>query len=125
MVLYEEAQTRLWAKELCDHLAEAPFWEKAQNTWWKIDDLRHPGVLAGAVSKAIRADVLLVAVRSSEGLPLPFYVWVNSWLPHRPPHRGALIGFIGASGDQTSNSNPLCKYLRTLARRAQMSLLLT
>jgi hypothetical protein len=51
-------------------------------------------VLAGAVSKAMRADVIMVAIRATEGFPLPFYVWVGSWLPHRLRGKGELVALV-------------------------------
>ena len=53
-----------------------------------------PAVLAGAVSKAMRADVIMVAIRATEGFPLPFYVWVGSWLPHRLRGKGELVALV-------------------------------
>src|SRR6516162_2815851 len=93
--VYQDSQTRKWAKEVYERVAKIAGQETARATRWRMSDLSEPGVLAGAVSTAMRADVIVVAVRTGEGLPLPFYVWVNAWLPHRGPQMGALVALLG------------------------------
>src|SRR5262249_34416018 len=93
--LYQDGPTRKWAKEVYERVTHVAGPETARATWWRISDLSEPGVLAGAVSTTMRADVIVVAVRTGEGLPLPFYVWVNAWLPHRAAQTGALVALLG------------------------------
>src|SRR5262245_17129811 len=88
MVVYQDEQTHNWATQLATSQRNG---HEEHYTWWKIDDLSEPGVLAGAVSTAMRADVIVVAVLTGTGLPLPFYVWVDTWLPHRHLTEGKLI----------------------------------
>jgi len=71
-------------------------------TWWKLNNLFEPGVLAAAVSTAMRADIIVVAIRAEEGLPLPFYTWVNNWLPHRLQPGGVLVALQGKSAACTT-----------------------
>jgi hypothetical protein len=122
-VVYDDSQTRKWAGEVYQRIESILGTKAVRGTWWNIADLGEPGVLAGAVSTAIRSDMILVAVRSSEGLPLPFYFWVNSWLPHRVNGGGALVALLGAPITTNAESGRLRKYLRTVARRARMDLL--
>src|SRR5215472_8690998 len=69
-VIYDDPQTRKWVSDVYQRV-EAVAGEKAvRGTWWKLSDLAEPGVLAGAVSTAMRSDMIIMAVRSSEGLPL-------------------------------------------------------
>jgi hypothetical protein len=122
-VLYEDSPTHKWAGEVYQKM-EATLGAKAvRGTWWNLADLDQPAVLAGAVSKAMRSDMIVVAVNGSEGLPLPFYFWVNSWLPHRISGTGAFVALLGAPNPRNSESGRLRKYLRTVARRARMDLL--
>src|SRR2546430_37182 len=75
--LYEDAETREWAREMHDGVCQIAGTHPVRPTWWKLTNLFEPGVLAAAVSTAMRADVVVIAIRAEEGLPLPFYTWVN------------------------------------------------
>jgi hypothetical protein len=121
-VIYGDTQTRKWAGDVYQRVEIMAGAKAVRGTWWKLSDLAEPGVLAGAVSTAMRSDITILAVQSSEGLPLPFYFWVNSWLPHRQGG-GALIALLGAPFPRTAESGRLQKFLRTVARRARMDLL--
>src|SRR5512135_1759955 len=88
-VLYEDGPTRSWAGEVCARVAELVGKDALHSTWWRLSDLDEPAVLAGAVSTTLRADVIVIAVRATEGFPLPFYVWVDSWLPYKAPNGAA------------------------------------
>ena len=122
--LYEEAQTRIWTRAVANQVQKMIGAPQFQVGWWKMADLSHPGVLAGAVSKAMRADLIVVASRGAEGLPVPFYFWVNNWLPHRPAKTGILLGLLGSDEPHTTDSGRLHKYLRMTAHRAGLELLI-
>jgi hypothetical protein len=124
MVVYEDAAACEWAREHCAEMVMGPDAKDVRSTWWKLNDLSHPAVLAGAVSKAMRADVVVVAVRETEGFPLPFYVWVNSWLPHRLRGTGTLLGLLASSERPNPHMNRAAKFLRAVARRVRMNCLL-
>jgi hypothetical protein len=118
-VVYEDAQTWRWARAACDQVQTVARAEAVRTNWWKMDDLSQPGVLAGAVSKAMRAELLVVALRATEGLPMWFYVWVNSWLPHRPGN-GALLALFESANGSRGISGRVGQYLRALARQGRM-----
>src|SRR5579859_7467460 len=122
-VVYQGLPSRKWASEVFQKLETMLGARVVRGTWWNLTDLGQPGVLAGAVSRAMRSDVILIAAPGSEGLPLPFYYWVNSWLPHRIS-AGAVVGLLAAPVPHNSESGRLRKYLRTVARRARMDLLI-
>ncbi len=122
-VVYQDLASRKWAGEVYQRL-EATLGTKAvRGTWWNLADLAQPGVLAGAVSRAMRSDMIVISAAGSEGVPLPFYYWVNSWLPHRVTGSGALVALLGAPIPRNSEAGRLRRYLRTVARRARMDLL--
>lgn len=123
-VVYEDGADRKWAGEVYQSVEAMAGAKAVRCTWWKLGDLVQPGVLAGAVSKAMHSDMIVLAVRGSEGLPLPFYFWVNSWLPHRIPGAGALVALLGKPNRRNAEAGRLRKYLRTVARRARMDLLM-
>jgi hypothetical protein len=119
-VVYEDDAMREWARGTCEQMFAGAGGEEVQSTWWRLDGLSDPAVLAGAVSKAMRADVIVVAIRVTEGFPLPFYVWVGSWLPHRMQREGKLVALTSAAKPRGSHSNRVVEYLRTVAQRAGM-----
>jgi hypothetical protein len=121
--VYQNSQTRKWAKEVYERVAKIAGPETARATWWRISDLSEPGVLAGAVSTAMRADVIVVAVKTGEGLPLPFYVWVNAWLPHRGLQTGALVALLGEGADQGLHRARVREYLQMVARQSKLDFL--
>jgi hypothetical protein len=65
-----------------------------------------------------------VAVRGSEGLPLPFYFWVNAWLPHHLTGNGLLIGLLGATNPEEPESGRIREYLRNIARHGRFQFFL-
>jgi hypothetical protein len=124
LVLYEDAETRNWAREAYERAAGVAGPENTCTTWWKIDDLSTPAVLAGAISTAMRADVILVAARATEALPMPFYVWAENWMPHRLPAAGALIALLANPEAGNTEQARFRQYLRSVARQGRMDLLL-
>jgi hypothetical protein len=124
-IVYDGAETRKWAGDVYRRVEAAIGIDSTRATWWNVSDLAEPGVLAGAVSTAIRADMILIAVQGSEGLPLPFYFWINSWMPHRVSAAGALVALLGSPFPRNAESGRLQKFLRTVSRRARMELLVS
>lgn len=121
MVVYQDAHTRRWATNF--YPAKVRGGDEVKCTWWNLHDLSEPGVLAGAVSTAIRADVIVVAVLTGTGLPLPFYVWVDSWLPHRKLTEGKLIALVGLARERKTKEVSGRSYLREMARQGHLNLI--
>jgi hypothetical protein len=119
-VIYEDAAACQWAREACDQMPMLAGKKRVSTTWWKLNELSQPAVLAGAVSKAMRADVIVVATRATEGFPLPFYVWVSSWLPHHLPGKGTLVAWIATTNQPRFRRNRAADFLRVVAQRARM-----
>jgi hypothetical protein len=117
--VYQDDESRTWAKIACERMEGLAGDEGLRATWWKISDLTAPGILAGAVSSAMRADLIVVASHAG-GLPLPFYVWINLWWPNRGEHSGALVALIGAQKREASHSGRVGEYLRIVAEQARM-----
>ena len=120
VTLYDDAETREWARTAYERVARLAGKHPLRPAWWKLNNLFEPGVLAAAVSTAMRADVIIVAMRSEEGLPLPFYAWVNNWLPHRLQQDGALLAFVGKAKARTSRSGRIGTYLKTVADQGRL-----
>ncbi len=119
-VVYEDAEACQWARDTCEQKFSGIGKETVHYTWWKLEELSEPAVLAGAVSKAMRADVIVVATTATEGFPLPFYVWVRSWLPHRLLGTGELVALVTKPREPSFQMNRAVEYLRAIARQAPM-----
>ena len=122
-LIYEDPSTREWASEVYARLERLAD-QSVRSTWWNVGDFCHPGVLAGAVSKAMRAELIVVALRASEGLPLPFYFWSNAWLPHHLPGTGLLLALLGATDTRQPEAGRVRDYLRNIARHGRLKFLL-
>src|SRR5271170_7930211 len=119
-LLYQDSETRKWAREVSERVAKTAGPETVQATWWNISELCEPGVLAAAVSTAMRADVIVIARDAAQRVSYPFYVWVESWLPHRHEAAGALVALIGSSAPAKARTEQACEYLRAMARAAHL-----
>jgi hypothetical protein len=124
VVVYEDAETRNWAREVYDRATGVSGPENTSTTWWKIDELSTPAVLAGAISTAMRADVIIIAARATEALPMSFYVWAENWMPHRHPATGALIALLASPETGNAEQARFRQYLRSVARQGRMDLML-
>ncbi len=117
--VYQDDQTHTWAKAVSQKIAKLTGEEGVRETWWKVGDLDAPGILAGAVSSALRADLIIVATHG-EGMPLPFYVWINLWWPHREEVSGGLVALVGAPQPAAAQAGRVGDYLREVAQQARM-----
>jgi hypothetical protein len=123
-VVYHDPPTHAWAGEVYERLRKLAGKDSVRATWWKISDLMEPGVLAGAVSTAMRADMIVVAIDAAERLPLPFHVWVDTWLPKRLQAAGCLVALIGSAEQPNGESSRMREYLRAVAREGRLEFLL-
>lgn len=123
-LIYEDAQTREWAREAYGRVAKLADKQGVRPTWWNLNNLGEPSVLAAAVSTAMRSEVIIVAARAGEGMPLAFYTWINAWLPNRFQGGGVLAGLLGKTQHSGPRRARVGEYLREVARQGRMSFLL-
>jgi hypothetical protein len=123
-LIYEDAQTREWAREAYERIIKLAGEQGVRPTWWNLDNLGEPGVLAAAVSTAMRADVIVLAARAGEGMPLAFYTWINAWLPNRFFRGGVLAALLGKTQRSSARRARVGEYLREVARQGRMSFVL-
>src|SRR6516162_6858503 len=57
-LLYEDDETREWAREAFNRVVKLAADQPVHPTWWRLSNLDQPGVLAAASSTAMRADVI-------------------------------------------------------------------
>jgi hypothetical protein len=123
-MLYEDDQTREWAREAYNRVLKLAGEQPVRPTWWRLSNLDQPGVLAAASSTAMRADVIVVAVRAAEGLPLAFYAWTNFWSANRQQLNGVLVAMLGTPQIKNQRSGRVGDFLRTVAKQARLHLLI-
>jgi hypothetical protein len=123
-LIYEDAPTREWAREAYDRVVKLAGKQGVRPTWWNLDNFGDPGVLAAAVSTAMRSDVIVVAARAGEGMPLAFYTWINAWLPNRFQGGGVLAALLGKTERSSARPGRVAEYLREVARQGRMNFLL-
>src|SRR5262245_24286755 len=124
VMVYEDEVTREWARGVYERVARLAGKNGVRPTWWRLNNLTEPGVLAAAVSTGMRADVVVVASAATEGLPLPFYVWVKQWMSHRLQPGGTLVAMLGKPTLKNAESGRVGDYLRNVANQARMSFVL-
>ena len=123
-VIYQDASTRKWARQFCTQVESLVGSRACRLTWWKVSDLAEPGVLAGAVSTALRADVFIVALRADQSLPVEFCMWTEAWLPHRRAAGGSLLALIALPEQPGTHSDEAQQYLRAIARQSRLDFLI-
>jgi len=123
-MLYEDDETREWAREAFDRVTQLAGEQPVRPTWWRLSNLGQPGVLAAASSTAMRADVIVIAVRAAEGLPLSFYAWTNAWSPNRRQLNGVLVALLGAPEVRNQRSGRVGDFLRIIAKQARLHFLI-
>ena len=123
-VIYQDASTRKWARQFCAQIESLVGVRACRMTWWKVGDLSEPGVLAGAVSTALRADVFIVALQADQPLPVEFCMWTEAWLPHRNAPGGSLLALIALPEQPGSHSDEAQDYLRAIARQSRLDFLI-
>ena len=120
VIAYEDASAHRWADQMTTRLEKQLGSGMLLCTWLKIGDLSQPEVLAGAAAKAVRADVIIVAIQEAEVFPLPLYVWFSSWLPHRRPKSGLLAALIRRPKQIQDHAGYAGEYLQMVATVANL-----
>jgi hypothetical protein len=122
-VWYHDEPTLSWAGEVYQRVRQLAGKGAVRSTWWNINSMNEPGIMAGAVSAAAAADVMVIATRAARELPLAFYAWADAWLPRRQEGLGALVALIGQPGEPSTHSAAAEAFLRAMARRARLDFL--
>ena len=119
-VVYQDALTRSWARQICGPVAQKFGADSVQHSWHDVGSLNDPAKLIEAVRTTLAADVIVVSVHAAEELPMALYVWITVWLPRRRARNGTLAALIGMAGASGSHAVRTQKYLQAVARRGQL-----
>jgi len=118
--VYQDRVTRDWALRTCRRATRLAGEESIQSKWFHANSLGDPAFLVDAVHAALAADVIVVSVYAANELPLDLYVWIDAWLPRRPPRVGALRALVGVAEPRQPQSVRTLGYLQSVARKAQL-----
>jgi hypothetical protein len=118
--VYQDFVTREWALQTYRRATRLAGEERIQNAWYNTNSLSDPAILLHAVQAALVADVILVSVHAADELPRDLCVWIDAWLPLRPPRVGALTALIGVAQPLEPQSVRTLDYLQAVARKAQL-----
>src|SRR5258705_7038341 len=124
VLVYEDERTHRWSREVLARMREVAGEQSVRSTCWNIADFKESGVLAGAVSMAMKADIIVAAFCETKKMRLPFYIWVESWLPHHVKRPGALVALVGECEENVGEPGTVGSYLRAVARQAHLDFLI-
>ena len=119
-VVYQDALTEDWARQLCGPVTQKFGAENVRHTWHNVNSLSEPGVRLQAVRAALTADVIVVSIHAADELPLELYAWITAWLPRRISRVGTLAALIGVARQPDSQAARTHQYLQAVARRGQL-----
>ena len=121
--VYQDEATRAWACQTVAEAASLVGEDAVRCQWWDMHQLSDPLVGAEAFRGAEPADMLIVAIRAVERLPVAFYAWISSGLGHRSRRDGLLVALLAASKRPCALRKVLRRYLEGLARSNHLDFL--
>ncbi len=113
--VYEDDQTRQWAREVCTRVQVLLGEDSIRATWTNLRAWCRPAALQRAVANAIQSDVIVVAIRATSEPPLAFYDWAEAWVSLRYREPSALLALIGLPEEAHGEPGRIREYLRTLS----------
>lgn len=122
--LYEDGHARQLAVQFCDGLVQR-FWSESafDLSWCDWDGLEHPVSAKEAASKALAADLIIVALNDSGTIPLPVRNWLERAVKDRDAREGVLVGLPGTEPGCEAKAAAMQMYLRKLAHQSGMDFL--
>jgi hypothetical protein len=119
LVLFEDDRARRDAVKLCDAVINR-FWtdHEFEVSWCPFESLTDPEAAQDSLTKATRADLLIVA--AGDHLPREIKSWIDQWVRQRGEREGALIDVRGCTETAPCDTQ---LFLRTIAHRAGMDYL--
>ncbi|MGD0815118.1 MAG: hypothetical protein ABSA83_16080 [Verrucomicrobiota bacterium] len=118
--VYQDPLTQSWGVPMCRLAMQLAGEDRIRNTWYDVHSLADIDIFLDAIRAALMADVIVISVYAAEELPMDLYVWIDAWLPRRPPGEGALTALIGVVDPQSPQSLHTQEYLQAVARKAQL-----
>jgi hypothetical protein len=122
-VVYQDEMTRQWAQHAVARAAAVAGKDHADCEWWDMHQLSNPAVGSAAFYGIELADIIIIAIRAADRLPVAFYAWVSSGLTHRSQRDGLLVALLAAPKGPCPALGALCCYLETAARTHHLDFL--
>jgi hypothetical protein len=124
-VVYQDTPARERAIWLCHHLVRE-FWAEIdfKFSWWRFKYLAEPEIAAAAAQAAGDSDMILVASRGVDDVPLEVRKWFESWTPSHPSRDAALVLLTDSRAEPELGRSPTALFLKAVADRAGMDCLL-
>jgi hypothetical protein len=119
MLVHEDLPAGRRGKEVLDQVAlnlepKADFLVNP----WNFEMLRNPALQGQAVLDAGHADIVLLSTHNTAKLPAAVRAWLEVWLDRRGDSPCALVVSVDASVRESSEANPMLKYVHALAWQA-------
>jgi hypothetical protein len=121
LVVYEEIYMGLQGKEVFDLIEREAGGGAAQLTVWRFDIIGSPTMARSAARQAAEADVIIVAPRNPDTVPMQVRAWLEHWSAHRQNGHGALVALLDARTAATGRPSQVAMLLQRAAQRASMS----
>ena len=119
-VVYQDEMARQWASRAVEEAAAVVGGDSVSCSWWDMHKLTNRAIGAEAFSGGHAADIIIVAVRAADRLPVGFYIWLSSFLEQRFCRDGLLVALVDGT---RSIGAALQHCLETLARKCTLDFL--
>ena len=87
---------------------------------WRFDVLCDPSYTEHAVSEALAADIIIIAMREGKGLPQKVKSWIARWLLMKEDRPLALAASLDHNGVKANDQVCVLPYLAKLAQYGKM-----
>jgi hypothetical protein len=119
MLVHEDLPAGRRGKEVLDQVAlnlesKADFLVNP----WNFEMLHNPTLQGQAVQDAAHADIVVLSAHGRAKLPAAVRAWLEVWLDRRGDSPCALVVSLDASVRESSEANPMLKYVNALAWQA-------
>ena len=122
VVAYEDEITRSRAIALYENLAgHLNNDHEVRYSWWKFHFLYDPALLKRAITAAIDADLIIVALRDAGEPPWIARNWIEKWLAGKGRRDGALVALVEGAPSIRFEDCAMLGYLNSVADRARMN----
>ena len=113
---YDDYAGRICAKEFFDTLVldHGELFQFICHLW-KYEVLREPRLFDVAARETARADMIVLAIRQSQELPIEVRRWIEHWLPSRQAGSGVLVTLLGSGPGHVGGATTVEATLRQLA----------
>lgn len=124
LAIYEDAETRRHAVEVCDKLMKR-FWGGVgfDVAWEPFESIENAPLEASRIRKAAEAYLVLFATHPQHPLPAGVKTWIEGWIQTRGDREGVLVGLHDPGAGVSGSVEEKYLYLRNAAHRGGLDYL--